>query len=96
MEKVMEKLSSLNIDLQLPETDYKMLATTAAIGGAVVSISYLIKNSIKYSGAPPGPKRVPILGNLELFPEDGASFNEDLQKICKKYGPIMCMYLGTL
>ena len=82
-------------NLKLPEMSLTSVAATAAIGGVLLGTSYLVKTSMRYSGAPPGPTRVPLLGNVELAPEDGASFNTAVQELCKKYGPILCIYLGN-
>ncbi|XP_006363549.1 cytochrome P450 CYP736A12-like isoform X2 [Solanum tuberosum] len=40
---------------------------------------------------PPGPKGLPIIGNLHMI---GKNVHQDLHKIAKKYGPIMSMRFG--
>ena len=78
----------------LADVNFASIATTAALGGALVGVSYVVKGCMKYSGAPPGPRRIPVIGNVEFAPGDGASFVDMLQSVCKKYGPIICMYIG--
>ncbi|XP_006346716.1 cytochrome P450 CYP736A12-like [Solanum tuberosum] len=42
---------------------------------------------------PPGPKGLPIIGNLHMI---GKNIHQDLHKIAKKYGPIMSMKFGVI
>ncbi|KAF3677704.1 Cytochrome [Capsicum annuum] len=42
---------------------------------------------------PPGPKGLPIIGNLHMI---GKNVHQDLHKIAKRYGPIMSMRFGVV
>ncbi|CAN4090064.1 unnamed protein product [Withania somnifera] len=42
---------------------------------------------------PPGPKGLPIIGNLHMI---GKNIHQDLHKIAKRYGPIMIMRFGVV
>ncbi|MCD9645353.1 hypothetical protein HAX54_034209 [Datura stramonium] len=42
---------------------------------------------------PPGPKGLPIIGNLHMI---GQNVHQDLHQIAKKYGPIMSMRFGVV
>ncbi|KAK4706820.1 hypothetical protein R3W88_033616 [Solanum pinnatisectum] len=42
---------------------------------------------------PPGPKGLPIIGNLHMI---GKNVHQDLHQIAKKYGPIMSMRFGLV
>ena len=79
----------------LPEISASLVATVVAIGGLIFGASYLVRSSTRYSGAPPGPARVPLIGNLELIPKDITEINDRLQELVRKYGPIFCMYKGN-
>ncbi|XP_060169551.1 cytochrome P450 71AU50-like [Lycium barbarum] len=47
----------------------------------------------KMKKLPPGPKGLPIIGNLHMI---GKNVHQDLHQIAKKYGPIMSMRFGVV
>lgn len=47
----------------------------------------------KKKKVPPGPKGLPIIGNLHMI---GKNVHQDLYKLAKKYGPIMSMRFGLV
>ncbi|PHU00528.1 hypothetical protein BC332_30315 [Capsicum chinense] len=66
---------------------------------AVVAIVFLLlqqlqkKFSKKKKILPPGPRGLPLLGNLHMF---GDNLHQDLNKIAKKHGPIMSIHFGLV
>ncbi|PHT31954.1 hypothetical protein CQW23_28291 [Capsicum baccatum] len=65
---------------------------------AVVAIFLLLqklqkKFSKKKKILPPGPRKLPLLGNLHMF---GDNLHQDLNKIAKKHGPIMSIHFGLV
>ncbi|XP_060185334.1 cytochrome P450 71AU50-like [Lycium barbarum] len=65
---------------------------------AVIAVLYFLqelhnKFMKKKKKLPPGPKGLPIIGNLHMI---GKNVHQDLQQIAKKYGPIMSMRLGVI
>lgn len=42
---------------------------------------------------PPGPRGLPLIGNLHMF---GENLHQDLHKISKTYGPIMSIHFGRV
>lgn len=76
--------------------DIGSVASAVVGGGVILGLGYLAKHSIRHKGLPPGPTRVPILGNLAFLPQDAASFNSQFQKMCQDYGPMYCFYLGNV
>ncbi|XP_009770873.1 cytochrome P450 71AU50-like [Nicotiana tabacum] len=66
---------------------------------AVVVLFFLLlqqlqkKFSNKKKKLPPGPRGLPLLGNLHMV---GENLHQDLYKIAKKYGPIMTIRFGLV
>ncbi|XP_059286831.1 cytochrome P450 71AU50-like [Lycium ferocissimum] len=60
---------------------------------SIVYALYELLNVQKRKKFPPGPRGLPILGHLHLL---GKNPHQDLQKLAKKYGPIMYMRLGLV
>ncbi|CAN4106808.1 unnamed protein product [Withania somnifera] len=65
---------------------------------ALVAVLYFLqelhnKFMKKKKKLPPGPKGLPIIGNLHMI---GKNVHHDLHKIAKKYGPIMNMRFGAV
>ncbi|OIT02525.1 cytochrome p450 cyp736a12 [Nicotiana attenuata] len=66
---------------------------------AVVALFFLLlqqlqkKLSTKKKKLPPGPRGLPLLGNLHMV---GENLHQDLYKIAKKYGPIMTIRFGLV
>lgn len=56
---------------------------------AIVFLFNMMKN--KHKRLPPGPRGIPILGNMHML---GSLPHRALQALSKKYGPIMYMRLG--
>ncbi|XP_028765996.1 cytochrome P450 CYP736A12-like [Neltuma alba] len=60
----------------------------------LVSLAYYLLNAWRNKKAkklPPGPRGLPILGNLHMF---GSHPHRDLHKLSQKHGPIMGLRLG--
>lgn len=67
---------------------------------AFLALAYLLKlllarklQTKKNKRLPPGPKRLPIIGNLHLL---GKLPHRDLHELANKHGPIMYMRLGSV
>ncbi|CAN4090069.1 unnamed protein product [Withania somnifera] len=65
---------------------------------ALLSVLYFLqelhnKFMKKKKKLPPGPKGLPIIGNLHMI---GKNVHQDLHKIAKRYGPIMSMRFGLV
>ncbi|GMI71825.1 TRANSPARENT TESTA 7, CYTOCHROME P450 75B1 [Hibiscus trionum] len=66
--------------------------TILAIAALVFFIQALTwKTRAKNKRLPPGPRGLPILGNLLML---GTKPHQDLQRLARKYGPIMHLRLG--
>ncbi|GMI71827.1 TRANSPARENT TESTA 7, CYTOCHROME P450 75B1 [Hibiscus trionum] len=66
--------------------------TILAIAALVFFIQALTwKTRAKNKRLPPGPRGLPILGNLMMI---GTKPHQDLQRLARKYGPIMHLRLG--
>ncbi|KAJ9670831.1 hypothetical protein PVL29_027020 [Vitis rotundifolia] len=63
--------------------------TWTALALTAIIFSNIMKN--KHKRLPPGPKAIPILGNMHML---GNLPHRALQALAKKYGPIMYMRLG--
>ena len=53
---------------------------------------YKRKSTRKASSTPPGPKPLPLIGNLHQI--DPSSLHQSLWQLSKHYGPIMFLHLG--
>jgi cytochrome P450 len=53
---------------------------------------YKIKSARRASSTPPGPKPLPLIGNLHQL--DPSSPHQSLWQLSKQYGPIMFLHLG--
>ena len=62
---------------------------TALALTAIIFLINIVKN--KHKRLPPGPRGIPILGNMHML---GSLPHRALQALSKKYGPIMYMRLG--
>ncbi|XP_060185335.1 cytochrome P450 71AU50-like [Lycium barbarum] len=65
---------------------------------AVIAVLYFLqelhnKFMKRKKKLPPGPKGLPIIGNLHMI---GKNVHQDLHKIAKKHGPIMSMRFGQV
>ncbi|KAM3281034.1 cytochrome 71AU50 [Capsicum chacoense] len=65
---------------------------------ALLAVLYILqelhnKFMKKKKKLPPGPKGLPIIGNLHMI---GKNVHQDLHKIAKRYGPIMSMRFGVV
>ncbi|XP_030506964.2 cytochrome P450 71AU50 [Cannabis sativa] len=58
-------------------------------------VGYVLRNKTneKKKNLPPGPKGYPLIGSLNLL---GEKPHRDLERLSKKYGPIMHMRLGLI
>ncbi|KAF5640801.1 oxidoreductase [Fusarium sp. NRRL 52700] len=65
--------------------------TTAIVVASL--LFHLIKATSKWSGAPPGPRTVPLLGNLHQLPRK--DLHLQYQKWGEQYGPIFSLKLGS-
>ncbi|KAK8494557.1 hypothetical protein V6N12_017047 [Hibiscus sabdariffa] len=69
-------------------------STILAIAALVFFIQALTwKTRAKNKRLPPGPRGLPILGNLLMI---GTKPHQDLQRLARKYGPIMHLRLGLM
>ncbi|KAG6432386.1 hypothetical protein SASPL_103962 [Salvia splendens] len=69
------------------------LLTSSIILASIAWICILISRARKSSKLPPGPYRLPIIGNiLHLGPKPHRS----LAKLSQKYGPVMSLKLGSI
>lgn len=59
----------------------------------VALFTYLIQELTWKKKVPPGPRGLPLIGNLHMV---GKNIHHDLHKIAKKYGPIMSMRFGLV
>ncbi|MCD7457467.1 hypothetical protein HAX54_035153 [Datura stramonium] len=58
----------------------------------VAVLTYLVQELMgKKKKLPPGPRGLPLIGNLHMV---GKNLHQDLNKIAKKYGPIISMRFG--
>lgn len=65
---------------------------------ALLAILYILQDLHnkfirKKKKLPPGPRGLPVIGNLHMI---GKNIHQDLHKIAKKYGPIMSMKFGVI
>ncbi|KAK4366798.1 hypothetical protein RND71_014678 [Anisodus tanguticus] len=66
---------------------------------AIVALFFLLQqlqkkfSKNKKLKLPPGPRRLPLIGNLHIVSEN---LHHDLHKIAKKYGPIMSIHFGLV
>ncbi|XP_070031301.1 cytochrome P450 71AU50-like [Nicotiana tomentosiformis] len=61
---------------------------------ALVALPFLLQKMFKLKKKlPPGPRGLPLLGNLHII---GENLHQDLYKIAKKYGPIMTIRFGLV
>ncbi|OMP02526.1 Cytochrome P450 [Corchorus olitorius] len=68
--------------------------TTLAVATLIVFFQALAwKRKAKNKKLPPGPKGLPILGNLLMI---GDKPHQDFQKLAQKYGPIMHLRFGLM
>ncbi|XP_042039991.1 cytochrome P450 71AU50-like [Salvia splendens] len=68
------------------ELTWFWLTVVAVLAGSLASLAMRRKKKL-----PPGPKGIPILGNLHML---GENPHHDLQRIAKDHGPIMYMRFG--
>ncbi|XP_021274892.1 cytochrome P450 CYP736A12-like [Herrania umbratica] len=68
--------------------------TTLAVAVLIFFFQSLVrKSSVKNKRLPPGPRGLPILGNLFMM---GDKPHRDLQQLAQKYGPIMHLRFGSM
>ncbi|KAL1568003.1 cytochrome P450 71AU50-like isoform X1 [Salvia divinorum] len=65
------------------------LTVMAILAGSLVSLA--ARRRKKTGRLPPGPKGIPVLGNLHML---GKNPHQDLHRIAKDHGPIMYMRFG--
>ncbi|XP_047971037.1 cytochrome P450 71AU50-like [Salvia hispanica] len=70
------------------ELTWIWLTVMAILAGSLVT---LVRRRKKTRRLPPGPKGIPILGNLHML---GKNPHQDLHRIAKDHGPIMHMQFG--
>ncbi|KAF2199340.1 putative O-methylsterigmatocystin oxidoreductase [Delitschia confertaspora ATCC 74209] len=68
------------------------MPSSAVILAVVLLLGYFIRNKIRSSKFPPGPRRLPVIGNLLEAPEGAPwiKFNEWIQQ----YGPLVSLDFG--
>ncbi|KAK7271266.1 hypothetical protein RJT34_27015 [Clitoria ternatea] len=85
--------------LSLANNIHKMLLETLAIPIILLVIfifiiyTFFLQSNQSHGRNPPGPKAIPIIGNLHML---GKRPHRNLQSLAKKYGPIMSLKLGQV
>ncbi|KAK4051743.1 hypothetical protein OIO90_004567 [Microbotryomycetes sp. JL221] len=69
------------------------VATAVAIIALLYIVPKLASSGKREPGLPPGPKTIPVLGNLHQMPLEHAHFQ--MTKWAKEYGPIFSLKLGN-
>ncbi|RHN77556.1 putative cytochrome P450 [Medicago truncatula] len=87
------RMLSNRIILRVMEIDLVLLSLLPILILFIIHI-HKIKNTRRASSTPPGPKPLPLIGNLHQL--DPSSPHHSLWQLSKHYGPIMSLKLGYI
>ena len=72
-------------------SDHPRLAAAAV--ASTLTLIYVIKQRLYAPRLPPGPRPLPIVGNLLSLSED---FTGDIKKFKEKYGDVFTLWIGPV